>query len=64
MPVQEAESAKGLGSSSEEPGVLLSVAEPPRSLQHSNMIENDTRRLFRLQNVRHIETGWLVSRKA
>lgn len=64
VPVQEAESAKGLGSSSEEPDVLLSVAEPPRSLQHSNMIENDTGRLFRLQNVRHIETGWLVSRKA
>ena len=64
VPVQEAEPAKGPGSSSEEPGVLLSVTEPPRSPQHSNMIENDTGRLFRLQNVRRIETGWLVSRKA
>lgn len=63
VPVQEAEPAKGLGSSSEEPGVLFSVTEPPRSLQHRNMIENDTGRLFRQQNVRHIETEWLVSRK-
>ena len=64
VPGREAEPAKGLGSSSEEPGVLLPEAEPPQSLQQRHMIENDTGRLFRQQNTRHIETGWLVSKKA